>query len=100
MSLSQDNKNIINSKTISKIKKDAIIINTSRGDCINEEDLINALDKKNIAGAGLDVFKNEPYKGKLSGYKNVILTPHIGSYSREIRLKMEIEAVNNLIFNL
>ena len=52
------------------------------------------LKKNKILGAGLDVFEKEPYFGKLSKLKNVVMTPHIGSYSKEIRLKMELEALN------
>ena len=51
-------------------------------------------------GAGLDVFNIEPYSGPLSKLDNVILTPHIGSYAKEIRIQMEIEAVQNLIKGL
>ena len=53
-----------------------------------------------IAGAGLDVFQEEPYNGPLTNYENVILSPHIGSYAQEIRMAMELEAVNNLIEGL
>ena len=54
------------------------------------------LKKNRILGAGLDVFEREPYFGKLSKLKNVVMTPHIGSYSKEIRLKMELEALNSI----
>ena len=60
-------------------------------------DMLKALDAKLIGGIGLDVFNEEPYNGDLTKYENVILTPHIGSYAKEIRNKMEIESVNNLI---
>ena len=52
--------------------------------------------KKKILGAGLDVYQNEPYKGPLTKLENVILTPHIGSYAKELRVQMEMEAVENL----
>ncbi len=55
------------------------------------------LNNNKIAGAWLDVFWNEPYKGSLTEHNNVILTPHIGSYSYEGRSMMELTAVKNLI---
>ena len=79
------------------MKKNAIFINASRGEIINEADLIKALDEKLIKGVALDVFENEPYNGSLVNYDNVILTPHIGAYAKEIRMKMELEAAKNLI---
>ena len=79
------------------IKKGSYIINTSRGGMVDEEVLYSALKDGHIAGACLDVFDKEPYKGKLAELDNVILTPHIGSYAREARIKMEINAVQNLL---
>ena len=74
------------------------MINTSRGKVINEKDLITALRKKTIAGAGLDVFETEPIKEKnnLVKLQNVILTPHIGSSTKETRAKMAEITVKNL----
>ena len=91
------NSNMFNKNTFLKMKKNSTIINTSRGSLINEYDLYEALKKKIIGFAALDVFKNEPYTGNLINLDNVILTPHIGSYAREIRLKMECEASDNII---
>ena len=82
------------------MKPDAIIINTSRGEIIEEDALYNLLKQKKILGAGLDVFREEPYKGPLTKLDNVVLTPHIGSYAKEIRIQMEIEAAENLIMGL
>ena len=56
-----------------------------------------ALKANNLAGAGLDVFNQEPYYGPLTKLDNVILTPHIGAYAKELRIQMEIDAVENLI---
>ena len=53
-----------------------------------------------VAGAWLDTFQKEPYKGKLSVFEQVILTPHIGSYTIEGREKMELDSVNNLLHGL
>ena len=97
LSYSKDLKNLIDKDRLNLMKSNSIIINTSRGGIINETDLKNALSSGTIAGAGLDVFSEEPYFGQLKNSKNVILTPHIGSYAKEIRVKMEMEAAENLI---
>ena len=85
-------------KVFKKMKKTAYLINTSRGKVINEKDLIKALKKKMISGAGLDVFETEPIKENhpLLKLQNVILAPHIGSSTEETRAKMAEIAVNNL----
>lgn len=90
-------KNFVNEDKINLMKKDAFIINTARGELIDEESLYQALKEGRIAGAAIDVFKEEPYKGLLKNLKNVILTPHVGSYAKESRVQMEISAVKNLI---
>ena len=90
-------KAILGQEELQFIKKGAYIINTSRGGMIDEEALYGALKNGHIAGACLDVFDQEPYKGKLIELDNVILTPHIGSYAKEARIKMEIDAVENLL---
>ena len=84
------------------MKNNSTIINTSRGSIINENDLYYALKNNIIHSAALDVFKDEPYKGNLLDLDNVIMTPHIGSYAKEIRLKMEMEASTNIanFFNI
>ena len=82
------------------MKSNSFLINASRGGIIDEEALFDALKSNKIEGAAIDVFENEPYSGKLARLDNVILTPHIGSYAKEIRIKMEIEAAKNLIKGL
>ena len=79
------------------IKDGAILINAARGGMIDEEVLYDALVSGKLSYAAIDTFVKEPYKGKLTGLENVILTPHIGSYAKEARIRMEIEAVENLI---
>ena len=100
LNLTKENQNLINMDKLKKMKSSSIIINTSRGEIINEHDLGIALKDGIIAGAGLDVFQEEPYNGPLKNHENIILSPHIGSYAKEIRMKMELEAVNNLIEGL
>ena len=89
---------MFNAGIFRKMKKNAFLINTSRGKVINEKDLITALRRKIIAGAGLDVFETEPIieKNNLVKLQNVILTPHIGSSTKETRSKMAEITVKNL----
>jgi len=89
---------MFNMKIFKKMKKSAFLINTSRGKIVNEKDLITALKKKIIAGAGLDVFEIEPISKKhaLVKLQNVVLAPHIGSSTKETRAKMAEITVKNL----
>lgn len=100
LDLSGDSRGLIDFNALQKMKSSAILINTSRGEVIDEAGLVKALDDSLIAGAGLDVFQEEPYNGPLVNYNNVITTPHIGSYAREIRMQMELEAAENLVEGL
>lgn len=100
MSYSPENKHYIGKKQIALMKKEAFLVNVSRGEVIDEEALYNALKKGQIAGAALDVFEKEPYNGVLKELHNVVLTPHIGSYAKESRVEMEMEAVKNLLSGL
>lgn len=98
----KDTHEIVNMHLLKKMKKTSHLINTSRGKIINEKDLINALRSKRIAGAGLDVFENEPI-GKANEFvkmKNVVLAPHIGSSTAETRKKMAEITIKNLIYGL
>jgi len=79
------------------MKKGVYLLNVARGNLIDETSLIHALEGGHVAGACLDSFAEEPYNGPLCDYEQVILTPHVGSYTSECRLMMEMEAVNNLI---
>ena len=83
--LTAETKDIINKNNIIKMKNNCMLINTSRGPLINENDLFEALIHKKIGGAALDVFSTEPInlQSKLFGLDNVILTPHIGGSTNE-----------------
>ena len=85
-------------KIFKKMKRTAFLINTSRGKVIKEKDLVTALKKKIISGAGLDVFEVEPIKKKHPFVKlpNIVLAPHIGSSTKETRSKMAELTVKNL----
>lgn len=98
--LTEDTMNIIGQKELSLMKSNAFLINTARGGLVDEHALIDAIKKEEIAGAALDVFEEEPYTGELINYTNVILTPHIGTYTEETRMNMEIETVMNVINGL
>ncbi len=78
-------KDCITIKEMDKMKKTAFLINTSRGPIINEDDLIIALSTNEIAGAGIDVYENEPLaeNNKLRFLPNALLTPHIGYVTAE-----------------
>ncbi len=91
---------LITAGAIRKMKKGAILVNTSRGAAVDGKALYQALNSGKISSAALDVHEKEPYSGKLTELKNIILTPHIGSYAKEARVNMEIEAVKNLLKKL
>ena len=82
--LTETTHHLVNAKRISTMKKTAYIINTSRGEIIDEDALYDALKEGKIAGAALDVFEKEPATGnKLTTLPNVICTPHIGAQTKE-----------------
>lgn len=89
---------LIGMKQLEMMKHTAYLINTSRGKLVNEEDLILALQEGKIAGAGLDVFYDEPKVNKeLFKFPNVVLLPHIGSASLQTRTKMAVIAAENMV---
>jgi len=79
---------IVNEEMLSKMKPSAYLINCSRGGTVDEKALYNALENGTIAGAGLDVFENEPPKDNpLLALDNVVLTPHIGANTKEGQIR-------------
>lgn len=91
---------MLGEKEIRLMKSDAILLNLSRGEFVDEDALYTALVDGHLAGAGLDVFLQEPYNGKLSTLDNVLLTPHIATLTAQSRLEMETQAVENLLVEL
>lgn len=92
-----ETRGIINSESIKLMKKSSYLINTARGDIVNENDLIDCLDKNIIKGAGLDVYENEPeVPEKLSKLSNVFLLPHLGSATQETREAMGMRVIDNV----
>ncbi len=98
-SLTEETKGIFDKAAFMKMKPSAIFINTARGQVHNEADLINALENKDIWGAGLDVTDPEPMKpgNPLLGMENVAVLPHIGSAEMETRNEMSVIAAKNII---
>ena len=95
-------KKLINAETFSLMKKNPIIINMSRGEIVDTNDLTAALKSGQVRGAALDVTDPEPLPSDNELYKinNCIITPHIGTATIECRNEMAIAAANNIINNL
>lgn len=89
---------IINSETLAAFKKGAFIINTGRGGLIDETALIEALNSGHIAGAGLDVFEDEPQiRSEFLAMDNVVLTPHAAALTEECRMDVVMRGLRNVI---
>ena len=89
---------LLDKSAFEKIKPTAFLVNTARGDVIDEKALVEALESGRLAGAGLDVYENEPQiPQQLLTMKNVVLLPHIGSATAEARNAMALLAVENAI---
>ncbi|PKR49148.1 2-hydroxyacid dehydrogenase [Thalassospira povalilytica] len=88
---------IINAETIGWLPDRAILVNTARGNLVDEDALVDALESGKLFAAGLDVFRNEPGGNqRISALKNVFLLPHIGSATEETRDAMGFRALDNL----
>ena len=92
-----DTRHLINARTLAQMQRSAHLINTARGDIVNEQDLIAALQQGTIAGAGLDVYEAEPQLTKgLVDLPNVVLLPHMGSGTTQTRVAMGECALENI----
>ena len=91
---------LINAESLRLMKPQSILVNISRGGLIDEDALFHSLTTNEIAGAALDCFEIEPYTGPLRTLPNVCSTSHMGSYARETRDQMEIEASTALVVGL
>jgi D-3-phosphoglycerate dehydrogenase len=91
---------VLSEKEFEMMKDGVVLLNAARGGLIDESALLKALDRGKVSGAWLDTFACEPYDGPLCDYPNVVLTPHVGSYTAECRRQMELEAAENLIRGL
>jgi glyoxylate reductase len=96
--LNKDTRHQIGGREFRLMKKTAFLINTARGPIVDEAALVRALQKKQIAGAGLDVFEHEPKVDRaLRQMSNVVLTPHLGSATPEVREAMANMVVDNIL---
>ena len=92
-----DTHHAVNASILQKLGKDGYVVNISRGSVIDQRALIAALTDKTIAGAGLDVFEKEPHvPDALTGFPNVVLTPHIGGHTIESHMAMQDCVIANL----
>jgi glyoxylate reductase len=92
-----ETRGIVNDKTIALLPDGAIVVNSARGDIVDDEALITALSNGKLAGAGLDVFKGEPkIDPRYRGLDNVFLLPHIGSATPGTRSAMAHKCIDNL----
>lgn len=97
--LTDETRKMIGEKELALMKKDAILVNASRGATVDEAALIQALQEKQIAGAALDVYEKEPVDpdNPLLKMPNVVTLPHIGSATKETRGKMAMKAARNAV---
>ena len=96
--LTTETRHLVNREALGKMKPTAYLVNTTRGPVVDEAALAEALEKREIAGAGLDVFEREPQVlPELLPLANVVLTPHIGSGSTETRTNMGLRAAKNVV---
>jgi glyoxylate reductase len=96
--LKPETRHLMSLERLAKMKRSAFLINAARGPVVDENALVEALEKNLIAGAALDVYEQEPkvHPGLL-GRKDVVLAPHLGSASLETRTKMAVMAANNAV---
>ncbi|MGE5796227.1 MAG: 2-hydroxyacid dehydrogenase, partial [Ignavibacteria bacterium] len=95
--LTNETYHLLNKEKLNLIRPDAVLINTARGEIVDEKELIDLLKQKKISAAGFDVFENEPdLNPDLFKLDNVILLPHIGSATKEARTNMALLAAKNV----
>jgi len=99
--LTPETHHLVGARELSMLKPTAFLINAARGKCVDEAALVEALQSKRLAGAGLDVFEHEPHvHPELLSLPNVVLAPHVGSATAQTRLAMAMLAVENLVAGL
>ncbi|RVA89439.1 D-glycerate dehydrogenase [Mesorhizobium sp. M7A.F.Ca.US.006.04.2.1] len=92
-----ENPRLINERRLARMKESAFLINTARGDVVDEDALVQALRERRITGAGLDVFETEPSVPRaLTEREDVVLLPHLGSATSETRIAMGMRVIDNL----
>ena len=92
-----ETRHLMNRERLARMRPSAFLVNTARGDVVDETALVEALQKRVIAGAGLDVYEQEPkVSPELLKMENVVLFPHLGSATQETRVAMGMRALENL----
>jgi lactate dehydrogenase-like 2-hydroxyacid dehydrogenase len=92
-----ETRHLMNRERLALMRPEAFLVNTARGDVVDEAALVEALQARRIAGAGLDVYEKEPHVTQaLIAMDNVVLLPHLGSATRETRVAMGLRAFENL----
>jgi lactate dehydrogenase-like 2-hydroxyacid dehydrogenase len=92
-----ETRHLINAERLGQMRPESFLLNTARGDVVDEAALVQALQARTIAGAGLDVFEREPaVSPELLGMENVVLLPHLGSATLETRVAMGMRSLENL----
>lgn len=96
--LNAETVHLVGERELGLMKPTAFLVNTARGPVVDEKALVRALKERRIAGAGLDVYENEPrVEPELLGMQNVVLTPHLGSAIKELRESMANVVVDNIL---
>ena len=96
--LNAETRHLVGERELRLMKPTAFLVNSSRGPIVDETALVRALKERRIAGAGLDVYENEPLvEPELIGMKNVVLTPHLGSAVTELRESMANVVADNIL---
>jgi D-3-phosphoglycerate dehydrogenase len=99
--LTDSTRGMINATTLARMRPDAFLISTARGEVINEKDLLSALQDGLLAGVALDVFSKEPPEDRqLIEYARVISTPHIGAQTREAQVRVARDIASEILAGL
>lgn len=91
---------VLDGAAFNAMKNEVILLNSARGELVDESALVEALESGKVRGAWFDAFWKEPYEGPLTDFDQVLLTPHVGTSTRACRLDMETTAVDNLLRDL
>jgi D-3-phosphoglycerate dehydrogenase len=97
--LTDDNREMVNSKSLAQCKRGVMFVNTARGGLVNEADLLAAVQSGQVSMAGLDSFAIEPFAAPhpFQGQKNIILSPHIGGVTADAYINMGVGAAKNVL---